>query len=393
MPNDPLNAFVPYGRTEVAGAASGPLAGLRFAVKDLFHIAGLPTGAGNPDWLRTHEVPRETAPAVQRLLDAGARVAGKTLTDELAWSLAGENAHYGTPENPQAPGRIPGGSSSGSASAVAGGAVDFAIGTDTGGSVRLPASYCGLYGIRPTHGAVPLDGSVPLAPSFDTVGWFAWEAALLRRVGAVLLPPSSTLGPDLAFRRLLVAEDAFAIAGEAVRAALAPALDRLRERFRGAETVTLAPEGLEQWRPVFQTLQAAEAWAAHGAWITATKPTFGPGVRDRFAAAATLDPALARAAAQTREGIRRRMDDLLGTDGLIVLPSAPGIAPLRGSSGAAVDAERGRALAILCPAGLAGLPQLSIPAARLQGCPLGLSLIGPRGSDSTLLSIAEELFA
>ncbi|WP_188262369.1 amidase [Azospirillum tabaci] len=388
MPNDPLNAFVPYGRTEVAGAASGPLAGLRFAVKDLFHIAGLPTGAGNPDWLRTHEVPRETAPAVQRLLDAGARIAGKTLTDELAWSLAGENAHYGTPENPQAPGRIPGGSSSGSAAAVAGGAVDFAIGTDTGGSVRLPASYCGLYGIRPTHGAVPLDGSVPLAPSFDTVGWFAREAALLRRVGAVLLPPA----PDLAFRRLLVAEDAFAIAGEAVRTALAPALDRLCERFGGAETVTLAPEGLDQWRPVFQTLQAAEAWEAHGAWIAATKPTFGPGVRDRFAAAATLDPALARAAAQTRAGIRRRMDDLLGMDGLIVLPSAPGIAPLRGSSGAAVDAERARALAILCPAGLAGLPQISIPAARLDGCPLGLSLVGPRGSDSTLLTIAEDLF-
>ncbi|MFC5355508.1 amidase [Azospirillum himalayense] len=389
MPNDPLNAFVPYGRTEVAGAADGPLAGLRFAVKDLFHIAGLPTGAGNPDWLRTHEVPQDTAPAVQRLLDAGARVAGKTLTDELAWSLAGENAHYGTPENPKAPGRIPGGSSSGSAAAVAGGAVDFAIGTDTGGSIRLPASYCGLYGMRPTHGAVPLDGSVPLAPSFDTVGWFAWEAALLRRVGAVLLPPA----PDLAFRRLLIAEDAFAVAGDAVRAALAPALDRLRERFGAAEAVTLAPEGLERWRLVFQTLQAAEAWAAHGAWITATKPTFGPGVRDRFVAAATLDPDLARAAAETREGIRRRMDELLGPDGLIVLPSAPGIAPLRGSSGAAVDAERGRALAILCPAGLAGLPQLSIPAARLQGCPLGLSLIGPRGSDSALLAIAEDLFA
>ncbi|WP_082188306.1 amidase family protein [Azospirillum baldaniorum] len=170
-------------------------------------------------------------------------------------------------------------------------------------------------------------------------------------------------------------------------------MERLRERFGSADGVTLAPEGLEQWRPVFQTLQAAEAWAAHGAWIMATKPTFGPGVRDRFAAAATLDPALARAAAQTREGIRRRMDDLLGMDGLIVLPSAPGIAPLRGSSGAAVDAERGRALAILCPAGLAGLPQLSIPAARLQGCPLGLSLIGPRGSDSALLAIAEDLFA
>lgn len=389
MPNDPLNAFVPHGLAEVAGTADGPLAGLRFAVKDLFDVAGLPTGAGNPDWLRTHDIPQHTAPAVQRLLDTGANLAGKTLTDELAWSLAGENAHYGTPENPEAPDRIPGGSSSGSASAVAGGAVDFAIGTDTGGSIRLPASYCGLYGIRPTHGAVPLEGSVPLAPSFDTVGWFARDAALLHRVGVVLLPPA----PAVPLRRLLVAEDAFAVAGEEVRAALAPARDRLQERFGSATAVTLAPEGLERWRQVFQTLQAAEAWEAHGAWIGSVKPTFGPGVRDRFAAAATLDPALTHAAAETRESIRRRMDDLLGADGLIALPSAPGIAPLRGLSGAAVDAERGRALAILCPAGLAGLPQISIPAARLNGCPLGLSLIGPRGSDSALLAIAEDLFA
>ncbi|WP_082188305.1 amidase family protein [Azospirillum baldaniorum] len=203
MPNDPLNAFVPYGRTEVAGAVSGLLAGLRFAVKDLFHIAGLPTGAGNPDWLRTHEVPRETAPAVRRLLDAGGRVAGKTLTDELAWSLAGENAHYGTPENPKAPGRIPGGSSSGSASAGAGGAVDFAFGTDTGGSVRRPANYCGLYGLGPTHGGGSLEGSFLWRPSFNRGGLVrGGRRGLLRRrrgrAAGSRLPPWGPIWPSAA---------------------------------------------------------------------------------------------------------------------------------------------------------------------------------------------------
>ncbi len=388
MQDNPLNAFCPHGRVEMAGAPDGPLAGTRFAVKDLFDVVGVPTGAGNPDWLRTHAVPRKTAPVVQRLLDAGARLVGKTLTDELAWSLNGENAHYGTPENPRAPGRIPGGSSSGSAAAVAGGAVDFAIGTDTGGSIRLPASYCGLFGLRPTHGLIALEGSVPLAPSFDTVGWFARDIGLLRRVGAVLLPGHQ---PPAPLHRLLVAEDAFQIAGEVAGSALVPALSRVRGCFGAVRGVTLAPQGLDRWRSIFQTLQAAEVWAAHGAWIEAVKPTFGPGVADRFAAAARLDPAAVREAAEARTGVRVHLEGLLGDDGIIVLPSAPGIAPLRGASGAAVDAERGRALAILCPAGLAGLPQLSIPAAMLNGCPLGLSLIGPQGSDMALMDIAARL--
>lgn len=172
----------------------GPLAGVTLAVKDLFDVAGLPTGAGSPEWLATHPVPNESAAAVSRLLDAGAHIVGKTHTDELAWSLNGENAHYGTPQNPNAPGRIPGGSSSGSAAAVAGSLVQIALGSDTGGSVRLPASYCGIYGIRPTHGRIDLRGVVPLAPSYDTVGWFARDPMLLSTVGKVLLNASSA-GP------------------------------------------------------------------------------------------------------------------------------------------------------------------------------------------------------
>jgi amidase len=165
------------------GTPGGPLAGLTFGVKDIYDIAGHKSGFGSPDWLRTHDAAARTAPVVQRLLDAGADMVGKTHTDEITWSLNGENAHYGTPVNVNAPGRIPGGSSSGSAAAVAGGLCDFALGSDTGGSVRAPASFCGIYGIRPTHGRVSLEGACPLAPSFDTCGWFARSAEVLERVG------------------------------------------------------------------------------------------------------------------------------------------------------------------------------------------------------------------
>src|SRR6201997_2268337 len=171
-----IGAFVPGPRAVLQPTGPGPLAGLDFAVKDLIDVAGHITGGGNPDWLRTHAAAARSAPVVEKLLAAGAALRGKTITDELAFSLEGGNAHYGTPLNPACPDRIPGGSSSGSASAVAARLVDFALGTDTGGSVRVPASFCGLFGFRPTHNAIPLTGVVPFAPSYDTIGWFASDA-------------------------------------------------------------------------------------------------------------------------------------------------------------------------------------------------------------------------
>ena len=223
MTTDRFGAFC-ANEVRLAGAAGGPLAGLTFAAKDLFDVAGHVTGAGNPDWLASHPPAARTAPVVQRLVDAGATMIGKTHTDELSRGIFGENAHYGTPINPKAPDRVPGGSSSGSAAAVAGGLVDFALGTDTGGSVRVPASFCGLYGIRPTHGRLPFDGVMAQAPSFDTIGWFAREPQLLARIATVLLgiEPARTLP-----RRLVVAEDAFAIAEPDNARALKPAVDKL----------------------------------------------------------------------------------------------------------------------------------------------------------------------
>ncbi|OYX11870.1 MAG: amidase, partial [Rhizobiales bacterium 32-66-8] len=323
---DTLNAFVAHGLIEREPTGEGLLSGRTFAVKDFFDVAGVPTAAGSPDWLASHPVPTRSASLVDALLAAGARLVGKTHTDELAWSLNGENFHYGTPTNPAAPGRIPGGSSSGSAAATAGGLVDFAIGSDTGGSIRLPASYCGIIGLRPTHGRIAIDGAVPLAPSYDSVGWFARDPELFAQVGAVLF---GGLKPAPRPTRLLVAQDLFEAAGPQVAAALKGGMDALSDLIGGAEPVSLAHGALPAWRNAFRLIQSSEAWAAHGAWADQVKPNFGPGVRERFAAAAALDPAEVAEAKALRESIRARMDALLGADTLILLPTAAGIAPLR----------------------------------------------------------------
>ena len=388
LDRDTIGAFCRHTHVELGGAASGPLAGLTFGAKDIYDVAGHKTGFGSPDWLATHEAASATAPAVQRVLDAGARMVGKTHTDELTYSLNGENAHYGTPVNVNAPGRIPGGSSSGSAAAVAAALVDFALGSDTGGSVRAPASFCGIYGMRPTHGRIPLDGVCPLAASFDTAGWFARDAALLERVGRVLLA-DEVAAPQPA--RWLLAQDAFALAGEAVTAALQPAVDRVAALLGEPRPVTVANEGLPQWFEVFRVLQGAEVWAQHGAWVTRENPALGPGVRQRMQWAATVTASDAAPARQQREEIARRMHVLLDNNAVLVLPTLPGIAPLRNTPPAESDEFRARALSLLCIAGLARLPQISLPVAKLDGCPLGLSLIAARGGDTMLLELARRL--
>ncbi len=389
MSAEDVGAFVPGGRIERIGATGGPLAGLTFALKDLFDLAGVPTGAGNPDWLRTHPVPRTTAPAAQRLLDAGAKLVGKTITDEIAWSLNGENAHYGTPVNVAAPGRIPGGSSAGSAAATAAGLCDIGIGSDTGGSIRLPASYCGLYGLRPTHGRIPIEGAVPLAPSYDTVGWFARDAQTLRRAGAVLLDPVQV---GARTERVLIADDLFERANSETRAALQPALDRLIERL-GVPVghVTVAGEEASAWRETFRIIQSSEAWANHGAWVGAVHPDFGPGVRDRFAAAPTITADAVAAAQARRAEIRVRMENLLPPGTLLVLPTVPGIAPRVRTPEPELNQFRMHAIEMLCAAGHAGLPQISLPLARVEGCPVGLSVMAARGQDEALLDLAASI--
>lgn len=387
--DDPAGAFIRDHHVALEGAPSGPLSGLSFAVKDVFHIAGQRTGFGSPEWLASHEPATETALAVTRLLDAGARMAGKTHSDEMAYSLTGENVHYGTPLNSRAPDRIPGGSSNGSAAAVAAGLVDFAIGTDCGGSVRLPASYCGIFGMRPTVDRVPLAGVIPFGPPFDVAGWFARDAAVLEAVGRVLLADDSAPPPP---RRLLRAVDAFALVDGAVAEALAPGIERVAERVGTVEEVTVAPEGLGAWFETFRTLQAASIWANHGDWVAAVKPAFGPGVKERFEWAARLDPAEIAAARKQHETIRARLAELLGPGDILCLPTSPRVAPLTNTPVDDIEVRyRHQAMHLLCITGLGGLAQISLPLAEIGGLPLGLSLVGPRGSDLQLLGLARIL--
>jgi amidase len=387
IPDDALGAFCRHTHVAVAGSGAGPLAGLTFGVKDIYDIAGHRTGFGSPDWLSTHPPAARTAPVVATLLDAGADMLGKTQTDELTYSLNGENAHYGTPVNVNAPGRIPGGSSSGSAAAVAGGLVDFALGSDTGGSVRAPASFCGIYGMRPTHGRVSLAGACALAPSFDTAGWFARDATLLERVGRVLLGDAQPVEPGA----VLLAADALSLAGPAAAMALQPALERIRGALGASRPVTISTEGLPQWFQAFRVLQGAEIHAQLGDWVARVQPRLGPGVRERMQWVATISAEDVARAQTVRDAARRRMDELLAGGAVLVLPSVPDIAPLLNTPAAALDDFRARAMSLLCIAGLAGLPQVSLPLATLQGCPLGVSLLAARGNDTLLLALARRI--
>ncbi|MDN5856498.1 MAG: amidase, partial [Actinomycetia bacterium] len=264
----------------VDGAADGPLAGRSFAVKDVIDVEGVPTSAGSPSWEATHLVPLRHASTVRALLDAGATLVGKAVSDELAYSVNGTNPHHGMPPNPAAPGHVPGGSSSGSASAVATGDVDLALGTDTGGSVRVPASYCGVFGIRPTWGATDTTRVVHLAPSFDTIGWFTRDAETMRSVGEVLLPPGDR--QEQAALTLVPLGEAFDIARPDVGAAV---LDGLRRTFGDAVTTPRRlGVDLRAWASVRYAIQTYETWQLHGAWAQPHLAKLGRGVRGRLEA-------------------------------------------------------------------------------------------------------------
>ncbi len=385
---DPVRAFMPYPATPVGGPGRGPLQSLAFGVKDLFDVAGYRTGCGNPIILAESLIAERNAPPVEALLSAGAQFLGKTHTEELAWSLYGTNAHFGTPVNPAAPDRVPGGSSSGSASAVAARLCDFALGSDTGGSVRAPASFCGLYGLRPTHGAISLDRCMPLAPSFDTCGFFARNAETMRAVGDVLLPPDARMA-----QRPMIARDLFARQPAATAAALAPTIEKVQAVLGAATPVEVYDRPPEPLYDAFRFLQSHEILAIHGPWIDSRKPVLGAAIAERFAFARTVtDEQVVRSRA-IRTDFSVHLDRLYAEDGLMIAPVLHGPAPRLDATAAELDAFRHEAMAYLCPAGLAGLPQLVIPAGVVDGAPIGVSILGPRGSDRSLLDAAARIAA
>ncbi len=385
--DDTVNAFVSGTMVPIAGQAGGPLDGLSFAVKDLFDVAGLPTGGGNHDWALAHPVPQGHAWAVQTLLDAGASFVGKTITDEVSLGILGENAFDGTPINSAAPERVPGGSSSGSAAAVAAGLCDTALGTDTGGSVRVPASFCGLYGIRPTHGRLDTTGMLSQAPSSDTTGWFARDAETFARVSTALLGEAPGALPT----RLLIATDAFAFADPEVAEALQPMVARLSRIVGEVREEIMAPQGLSVWARAQRTLQPVEAWATFRHWVETANPRMAFSVAAGLLNGARMPEGERQWAEMMRLEARARLRHLLPPGTILCLPTTAFPAPLRGLSQPMLQPLKDRISCLCAQGGLTGSPQVSLPGATVNGAPVGLSIIGGRGTDATLIAVARAM--
>ncbi|WP_028033204.1 amidase [Chelativorans sp. J32] len=386
---DSLNAFVDYPDVGVPSSPTGRLRALTFGVKDIFDVAGYPTGCGNPQ--KEDARAAATAPTIQALLDAGAVFAGKTQTDELAFSMMGMNAHFASPINSRALERVTGGSSSGSAAAVAGGIVDFAIGSDTNGSVRIPASFCGLIGLRTTHGRITMQGAMPLAPSFDTLGWFARDAGIYEAVGEVLLGEDSHR--DTLRTPVRISEFEARFFGGAEEDAYGEMLGRVLDHFGRSAGFMALPGEIEELYEVFRQIQAYEAWASHADFLSGRDRELGPGVKERFAYGRSISESAVEQARRKRRDFQADFAALMRPDMVVVMPTQPSAAPLKISTLEEQESYRHKGLALTSMAGLLGWPQISIPLGEVHGAPFGISLLGPAGSDRQLIRLATEILA
>ncbi|XP_018465802.2 amidase 1 [Raphanus sativus] len=407
-------AFIEKSTISPTASSSCPsLKGLTFAIKDIFDVEGRVTGFGNPDWLRTHSAATSTAPVVSSLLEAGATSLGITIMDEMAYSINGENAHYRTPVNPVASDRVPGGSSSGSAVAVGAGLVDFSIGTDTGGSIRVPASYCGIFGFRPSHGVVSTVGVTPMAQSFDTVGWFARDTGTLKQVGSVLLqqPDLNATEPS----QLIIADDCFKLCSVPRDLLVQPLVKSVDKSFGGNTVINKMDLGeyiqenvpslkhfmtsetqqefcipsLMALSSSMRLLQRYEFKMNHGEWVSSVKPEFGPGISERIEEAIRVSGEKIDLCRLVKTQLLTALSTLLGDNGVLMIPTVPGPPPHLQADVVALESFRSRAFSLLSIAGVSGLCQVTIPLGLHENLPISVSLVAKHGSDGFLLSLVD----
>lgn len=367
---------------DIQKSDEGCLKNITFVAKDLLDVKGLVTGGGNPDWKRTHSEALQNSPAIEALLDEGARLTGKTVTDELAFSLDGLNMHFAIPHNPNFEGSIPGGSSSGSAAAVANGICDLALGTDTAGSIRVPAAYCGIYGMRPTHGRISLEGTIPLGTTFDTIGWMSRSLDLMSITGSVLLK-EKCFEPQL--RQIALLQDGLDLLEKDWHQSF---LQKWRALSDMSVTMSDLSEeaGLDSFSQSFNHARGFEAWRAHGKWYEEVHPRMNPSIEERFLACATISEQDYHAALEKRkhsiERVNKKLQDLF-----VLLPTIQKAPPKLDASEDELLVNRKANILLNSLASFCGLPQISLPY-RHENHKFALSLVGPQGSDMELLALA-----
>ncbi|CAM8915458.1 unnamed protein product [Rhodiola kirilowii] len=396
--------------------APHPLTALTFAVSDIFDIEGHVTGFGNPDWERTHAAASRTSPLVSTLVEGGATCVGKTVLDELSFSITGENKHYGTPTNPAVPPRVPGGSSSGAAVAVAAKLVDFSLGIDTTGDVRIPASHCGVIGFRPSHGAVSHMGIIPVSKSLDTVGWFAKDPSVLHRVGHVLLrlPFSMQRNP----RQVIMADDCFQcsripeskvaqvviksteklygrqlLKHENLGAYLSSKVPSLKAFHNEKENSDVKTSTLRLLANIMQFIQRNEFKQNHEHWLTMNKPAVDPTILKRVHQTADASEADIESFHSVRTELRSAMNYLLKDDGILVIPTVSELPPKVGANEASTDDYQIRMYALSSIASLSGCCQVSIPLGFHDKCPISVSFVARHFGDRFLLDTLQNMYA
>ncbi len=387
-PYDVLQAFVRENHIAINGSGEGPLMGMVFAAKDVFKILGSTVGNGHPEWLRTHEPDDFTSSIILQLLEAGADLVGKTIADELCYSISGENWNYGAPINPHDPRRYTGGSSAGSAAATAGGLVDFALGSDCLGSVRVPAAYNGILGMRPTFHRVPSDGEVPYCESFDMPGFMAASPEIFRKVAEVLLGTDEK--PERV-KRLVIAKDCFEAVNQNVAEALKPAVDYLKENMDEVKEVIVSKEGLKEWAEIFRVIQGYEVWKSYGGWVRKYQPHLNRGPKERLEWASTVTMKEYKEAYAKRKGIMEQVGELVADGGVICLPTAASVAPLRTASLEEINATRLQSTYLTCISPLTETPQINLPMVSQYDVPLGLGIIGEWGTDRAMVDFAANM--
>lgn len=375
------SAIVEHSPAPFRLTKSGELSNTRFVVKDLFAIKGVKNSAGNPDWLANHPAALKTASSVNKCLNEGAEFSGLSLTDELAYSLEGNNPHVGIIENPVAPGCYTGGSSTGSAALVASKHADIGLGTDTGGSIRVPASFCGLYGFRPSINTIDKDGLIPLAPDFDTVGLFTRSAHLLQVAGNLLLNQLAT-EKSAQFTRGIILTDFFALVDSKEQSASKTALENIQHFYNSTEKLSIPPNLVNDLAEIFRILQGRNAWLTHRAWLE-TEPKISPKLKTRFAMAKAISDDEVQAAKKSQGLLKDFLDKAINPDATLIMPTTPITAPVIGQY---TETLRKKTLQFTALAGLAGWPQCHLPLNQSHNKPSGLSLIKRQYDDRSLLA-------
>lgn len=387
-PYDALQAFVRDNHIALEGANSGKLKGLTFAAKDVFKILGSTYGNGHPEWLHTSSPDDFTTSIIMKLLEEGADLVGKTVCDELCFSISGENWNYGSPINPHDPRRFAGGSSSGSGVAAAGGLADFTLGSDCLGSVRVPASYNGVLGMRPTYERVPNDGEAPYTESMDVLGYMSNDTEVFKKVSEIILGEDKK---PVQFKKLIIAKDCFNEVDKNVREALEPAIKYIRDQVSVVEELDISLEGLSKWVEVFRYIQGYEVWESYGGWIRKYQPKLSRGPKERLEWASRITLQQYKDAYREKQNITDRIDNIISEDTLLCLPTAASVAPLRTAPLEEINITRAQSSSLLCISPLTGIPQITLPMIKQYNVPLGISLLGKRGTDLSLVRFGAKL--